>query len=123
MSLTVVFRQTALSNLARIRSEDQDLFGRTRRAVAFLADQPYPKNAVPWGATGMYRELLSICTAGNYHARWSRGCGCSGGTDAGAGGCPDGYRPRGFCLAGRGSAHGRAGGWCRSAWQAVGGGE
>jgi hypothetical protein len=28
MSLTVVFRQTALRNLARIRSEDKDLFGR-----------------------------------------------------------------------------------------------
>ena len=26
MSLTVVFRQTALRNLARIRSEDKDLF-------------------------------------------------------------------------------------------------
>ena len=39
MSLTVVFRETALRNLARIRSEDQDLFGRTRRAIA-LADDP-----------------------------------------------------------------------------------
>jgi len=55
MSLTVVFRQTALRNLARIRSEDKDLFGRTRRAIALLADQPYPKNAVAWGATGVYR--------------------------------------------------------------------
>jgi mRNA-degrading endonuclease RelE of RelBE toxin-antitoxin system len=55
MSLTVVFRQTALRNLARIRSEDQDLFGRTRRAIALLADQPYPKNAVAWGASGVYR--------------------------------------------------------------------
>jgi hypothetical protein len=49
MSLTVVFRETALRNLARIRSEDQDLFGRTRRAIASLADQPYPKNTVAWG--------------------------------------------------------------------------
>jgi mRNA-degrading endonuclease RelE of RelBE toxin-antitoxin system len=55
MSLTVVFRQTALRNLARIRSEDQDMFGRTRRAIALLADQPYPKNTVAWGATGVYR--------------------------------------------------------------------
>lgn len=55
MSLAVVFRQTALHNLARIRSEDQDLFGRTRRAIALLADQPYPKNAVAWGGTGVYR--------------------------------------------------------------------
>ena len=55
MSLTVVFRQTALRNLARIRSEDKDLFGQTRHAIALLADQPYPKNAVAWGATGVYR--------------------------------------------------------------------
>jgi mRNA-degrading endonuclease RelE of RelBE toxin-antitoxin system len=55
MSLTVVFRQTALRNLARIRSEDQDLFGRTRRTIALLADQPYPENAIAWGATGVYR--------------------------------------------------------------------
>ena len=58
MSLTVVFRQTALRNLARIRSEDKDLFGRTRRAIALLADQPSPKNAVAWGATGVYRLHL-----------------------------------------------------------------
>ena len=55
MSLTVVFRETALRNLARIRSEDKDLFARTRRAVALLADQPYPDGAVAWGATGVYR--------------------------------------------------------------------
>lgn len=55
MSLTVVFRETALRNLARIRSEDKDLFIRTRRAVTLLADQPYPEGAVAWGATGIYR--------------------------------------------------------------------
>ena len=55
MSLTVVFRQTALRSLARMRSEDKDLFGRTRRAIELLADQPHPKNAVAWGATGVYR--------------------------------------------------------------------
>ena len=55
MSLTVVFRETALRNLARIRGEDKDLFVRTRRTVALLADQPYPENAVVWGATGVYR--------------------------------------------------------------------
>lgn len=52
MSLTVVFRETALRNLARLRSEDKDLFLRTRRAVAFLADQPYPAGAVAWRASG-----------------------------------------------------------------------
>ena len=55
MSLTVVFRETALRNLARIRGEDKDLFVRTRRTIAMLADQPYPEGAVAWGATGVYR--------------------------------------------------------------------
>jgi len=55
VSLTVVFRQTALHNLARIRSEDKDLFIRARRAIALLADQPYPEGSVAWGATGVYR--------------------------------------------------------------------
>lgn len=55
MSLTVVFRETAVRNLARIRREDKDLFARTRRTAASLADQPYPEGAVAWGATGVYR--------------------------------------------------------------------
>jgi mRNA-degrading endonuclease RelE of RelBE toxin-antitoxin system len=55
VSLTVVFRETALRKLARIRSEDKDLFARTRRNVALLADEPYPASAVAWGATGIYR--------------------------------------------------------------------
>jgi mRNA-degrading endonuclease RelE of RelBE toxin-antitoxin system len=55
MSLTVVVRETALPNLARIRSEDKDLFTRTRRAISALADEPYPEGAVAWGATGVYR--------------------------------------------------------------------
>lgn len=55
MSLTVVFRETALRNLARVRNEDKDLFLRTRRVVAMLAGQPYPEGAVAWGATGIYR--------------------------------------------------------------------
>ena len=55
MSLTVVFRDTALRNLARLRGEDKDLFTRTRRAISMLASEPYPENAVAWGATGVYR--------------------------------------------------------------------
>ena len=55
MSLTVVFRETALRNLARIRSEDKDLFVQARRTITLLADQPYPESAVAWGATGVYR--------------------------------------------------------------------
>ena len=58
MSLAVVFRQTALHNLARIRSEDKDLFGRKRHAIALLADQPCPENAVAWSATGVCRLHL-----------------------------------------------------------------
>jgi hypothetical protein len=55
VSLTVVFRETALRNLARIRGEDRDLFIRTRRVVALLADQPYLEGAVAWGTTPSYR--------------------------------------------------------------------
>jgi hypothetical protein len=52
MSLTVIVRETALRNLARIRGEDEELFARTRRAISALANQPYPESAVAWGATG-----------------------------------------------------------------------
>ena len=38
MSLSVVFRETALRNLARIRGEDKDLFTRTRRAISAATD-------------------------------------------------------------------------------------
>ena len=55
MSLTVVFRETALRALARLRSEDRDAFCRARRAIADLADQPRPDAAVPWGGTGICR--------------------------------------------------------------------
>lgn len=59
MSLTVVFRETALRNLARLRRADQaegkDVFTRARRAIAALTAQPRPAAAVPWGTTGIYR--------------------------------------------------------------------
>ena len=55
MSLTVVFQETALRALTRIRSEDKDIFARTRHAIATLADQPHPDGAVARGATGIYR--------------------------------------------------------------------
>jgi len=38
-----------------MRGEDEELFVRTRRALALLADEPYPAGAVAWGATGIYR--------------------------------------------------------------------
>ena len=34
VSLTVIVRETALRNLARVRGEDKDLFTRTRRAIS-----------------------------------------------------------------------------------------
>ena len=53
--MTVVFRETALRNLARIRGHNRDVFARTRRAIAALAGEPRPESAVPWGGTGIYR--------------------------------------------------------------------
>ena len=53
--MTVVFREAALRNLARIRGHDKDVFARTRRAIATLPGQPRPEAAVPWGTTGIYR--------------------------------------------------------------------
>jgi mRNA-degrading endonuclease RelE of RelBE toxin-antitoxin system len=55
VSLNVVFRQTALRTLARIRREDREFFARTRRAIASLPGDPRPDDAVPWGTTGIYR--------------------------------------------------------------------
>jgi mRNA interferase RelE/StbE len=55
VTLTVVFRDTALRSLARIRRHDRDLFVRTRRTLAMLANEPYPEGSVACGATGIYR--------------------------------------------------------------------
>jgi mRNA-degrading endonuclease RelE of RelBE toxin-antitoxin system len=55
MSLSIVIRDTALRNLARLRGDDKDLFTRARQAITQLADQPRPAGAIPWGATGVYR--------------------------------------------------------------------
>jgi mRNA-degrading endonuclease RelE of RelBE toxin-antitoxin system len=55
MSLSIVIRDTALRNLARLRGDDKDLFTRARQAITQLADQPRPAGAIPWGATGIYR--------------------------------------------------------------------
>ena len=55
MSMTIVFRETALRTLARLRGKDKDLFIRTRRAISTLADQPHPESTVTWGAIGVYR--------------------------------------------------------------------
>jgi DnaJ-domain-containing protein 1 len=51
VSLTVVFRETALRALARVRSDDKEAFAQLRRAIAALADQPHPDDAVAWGGT------------------------------------------------------------------------
>ena len=58
MSLTVVVRETALRALARIRAEDKDAFASIRQALAVLADQPHPDQAVAWGGSGIYRLHL-----------------------------------------------------------------
>ena len=55
MSLTVVFRETALRGLARIRSDDKEAFAQIRRTITALADRPYPDDAVAWGGTGIFR--------------------------------------------------------------------
>ena len=55
MSLTVVFRETALRALARVRSDDKEAFAQIRRAIAALADQPHPDGAAAWGGTGIFR--------------------------------------------------------------------
>jgi mRNA-degrading endonuclease RelE of RelBE toxin-antitoxin system len=58
MSLTVVVQATALRALARIRSEDREAFASIRQALAALADQPRPDQAVAWGGSGIYRLHL-----------------------------------------------------------------
>jgi len=55
MSLTVVVQETALRALARIRAEDQAAFASIKRALAALAEQPHPDQAVAWGGSGIYR--------------------------------------------------------------------
>jgi hypothetical protein len=46
MSSTVVVQEPALRALARIRAEDKDAFASIRRALAALAEQPHPGEAV-----------------------------------------------------------------------------
>jgi mRNA-degrading endonuclease RelE of RelBE toxin-antitoxin system len=55
MSLAVVVQETALRTLARIRAEDKDAFASIKRALAALAEQPHPDQAVAWGGSGIYR--------------------------------------------------------------------
>jgi mRNA-degrading endonuclease RelE of RelBE toxin-antitoxin system len=55
VSLTVVLRQLALRNLARLRSEDNDAFAQVSSVIAALADDPRPDGAVAWGTAGIYR--------------------------------------------------------------------
>ena len=55
MSFTVALQETALRALARIRAEDKDAFTSIRRALAALAEQPHPDEAVAWGGSGIYR--------------------------------------------------------------------
>ena len=62
MSFTVVVQEPALRALARIRAEDKDAFASIRRALAALAEQPHPDEAVAWGGTGIYRHARGLIT-------------------------------------------------------------
>jgi mRNA-degrading endonuclease RelE of RelBE toxin-antitoxin system len=55
VNLTVIFRETALRNLARLRGEDKDTFAQVRGAITALADDLRPGGAVAWGTAGIYR--------------------------------------------------------------------
>jgi mRNA-degrading endonuclease RelE of RelBE toxin-antitoxin system len=55
MSLTVMVQETALRALARIRTEDQKAFASIKQALAALAEQPQPEQAVAWGGSWIYR--------------------------------------------------------------------
>jgi mRNA-degrading endonuclease RelE of RelBE toxin-antitoxin system len=59
VSRTVVVQETALRALARIRAEDKEAFAAIRRALAALAGQPHPDQAVAWGGSGIYRLHVS----------------------------------------------------------------
>jgi mRNA-degrading endonuclease RelE of RelBE toxin-antitoxin system len=56
VSRTVVVQETALRALARIRAEEA--FASIRRALATLAGQLHPDQAVAWGGSGIYRLHL-----------------------------------------------------------------
>jgi mRNA-degrading endonuclease RelE of RelBE toxin-antitoxin system len=58
VSLAVVVQDTALRALARIRAEDKEAFASVKRALAALAEQPHPREAVAWGGNGIYRLHL-----------------------------------------------------------------
>jgi mRNA-degrading endonuclease RelE of RelBE toxin-antitoxin system len=58
VSRTVVVQETALRALARIRAEDKEAFASIRRALATLAGQLHPDQAVAWGGSGIYRLHL-----------------------------------------------------------------
>jgi mRNA-degrading endonuclease RelE of RelBE toxin-antitoxin system len=55
VSLSVVFRETALRALARVRSEDKEAFTQIRQILAALADEPHPDGAIAWGGTSIFR--------------------------------------------------------------------
>ena len=58
MSFAVVVQETALRALARIRAEDKEAFAAIKLALAALAEQPHPDQAVAWGGSGIYRLHL-----------------------------------------------------------------
>ena len=69
MSFTVVVQEIALRELARIRAEDEDVFASVRRALAALAEQPHPDEAVAGEAAG---STAFTCPASESCMRWTR---------------------------------------------------
>lgn len=55
MTLTIVFRETALRALARVRSDDKEAFTQIRQILTALADEPHPDGAIAWGGTSIFR--------------------------------------------------------------------
>jgi hypothetical protein len=59
VSLTVVVQETALRALARIRAENKEAFTSIGRALAALAEQPHPDQAMAWGGRILWPSLAA----------------------------------------------------------------
>jgi hypothetical protein len=65
VNLTVIFRETALRNLARLRGEDKDAFAQVRSAITALADDRRPVARSRGGqqaSTACTRAVPGSCT-------------------------------------------------------------
>jgi mRNA-degrading endonuclease RelE of RelBE toxin-antitoxin system len=55
VGLTVVYLETAPAGLRRLRRENKAAFAIASSAIAALAADPYPGDAVAWGDSGIRR--------------------------------------------------------------------